>query len=110
MLTTGSPYAYPCDRLPHADTRWERNHVRLSAEMMSTTRAETAETSTRIWSPLLSSISMVAEPRGTVRRRVGLTSPPASGARGSSGLRGLLWDASHGSLLIPNVVRFGPRP
>src|SRR5207244_920335 len=65
-------------RQPYAHTRRECNHARLSAETMRATRAASAEPSTRTRSPLLSSISMVVEPRGTFRRRAGRTSSLAS--------------------------------
>jgi hypothetical protein len=63
------PHVGVTGRQPHAHTRWERNHARPSAETMRATRAALADSSTRTRSPLLNSISMVAEPRPNVPGR-----------------------------------------
>src|SRR5262245_18747661 len=71
-------------REPHAHTKRERNHVRLRADTISIIRAASVGTSTRTRSPLLSSISILAEPRRDVAstyrsdRLASLIVPPTS--------------------------------
>src|SRR5262245_57457714 len=68
-------------RQPHADARRKRDHARLRAEMMHTTRSASAQPCTRTRSPPLSSISIIPDLPGDLRRR---TARSASGQAGSS--------------------------
>src|SRR5262245_49162670 len=71
-------------RQPHAYAGWERNHARLRAETMRTTRLASAQPSMRTKSPLFSLISIAPEARVLLLRRVGRDSSPLSAGAASS--------------------------